>query len=302
MLSRTRQVQYLVAVAEEGQITRAAKRLSVAQPALSQAIAQLEVELGVKLVDRHARGVQLTRDGAAFLLKARRALVAEADAIHTAETLARESRAELSIGFAGAPPSLTAPELFAALSADYPAARLTFRDLPFPHGATYTWMADVDVAIAHRPAAEDAVNVMPIRTEPRAVLASGEHALSSQPEARLADVLDDTFIRYHPTVQADWAAFHALDDHRGCAPVRMTDHCVRTPLEMLGAVSSSRAIAVVPYADARLAQRAASALMAVPILDADPASICLVWRKDSHHPLIPALVASARTLDGADGA
>jgi DNA-binding transcriptional LysR family regulator len=302
MLSRTRQVQYLIAVAEEGQITRAAKRLSVAQPALSQAIAHLEAELGVRLVDRHVRGARLTREGAAFLLKARRALAAEADAIHTAETLVRESKAELFIGFAGAPPSITAPKLFESLSADYPAARLTFRDLPFPRGATYSWMADVDVAIAHRPAAEDAVNVMPIRTEPRAVLASGGHALSHQSELRLADVLQDTFIRYHPTVQPDWAAFHGLDDHRGCAPTRMTDHCVRTPLEMLGAISASTAIAVVPYADAKLVQRAVSTLMAAPIRDADPASICLVWRKQSHHPLIPALVASARDLDELDGA
>jgi DNA-binding transcriptional LysR family regulator len=301
VLSRTRQVQYLVAVAEEGQITRAAKRLSVAQPALSQAISQLETELGVQLVDRHARGVRLTRDGAAFLLKARRALAAEADAIQTAETLARESRAELLVGFAGAPPSITAPRLFQEMSAHHPTARLIFRDLPFPHGATHTWMGDVDVAIAHRPAPEDAVNVMSIRTEPRAVLASSEHPLHSRADVRLDDVLDDTFIGYHPTVQPGWAAFHGLDDHRGSSPARITDHRVLTPLEMLGAVSTSHAIAAVPYADARLAQRAVGTLMAVPICDADPASICLVWRRNSHHPLIPALLASARKLEGVDG-
>ncbi|MHB8234553.1 MAG: LysR family transcriptional regulator [Solirubrobacteraceae bacterium] len=303
MLSRTRQVQYLVAVAEEGQMTAAAKRLGVAQPALSQAITQLENELAVKLVERHARGVRLTRDGAAFLLRARRALAAEADAIQTAGTLARESRTELLVGFAGAPPPLTAPELFEALSSEHPQARFTFRDLPFPCGPTHAWLSEVDVGIAHRPAAEDVVCVQPIRTELRAVIASSGHALSSQAHLEVAEVLNQTFIRYHPGVQADWAAFHYLDDHRGSAASHLTEHHIRTPLEMLGALSTSQGIAVAPYADATLAERAVSGLRAIPIRDADPASICLVWRRKHQHRLVSDIASSARALAGnGDGA
>ena len=52
MLSRASQLQYFIAVAEEGQITRAARRLKLAQPVLSQAIAQLESEVGVELLKR----------------------------------------------------------------------------------------------------------------------------------------------------------------------------------------------------------------------------------------------------------
>jgi DNA-binding transcriptional LysR family regulator len=57
---------YYVTVAEAGQITRAARRLHVAQPALSRAITQLESDLGFKLLERHARGVTLTPAGEAF--------------------------------------------------------------------------------------------------------------------------------------------------------------------------------------------------------------------------------------------
>ena len=80
-----RQLRYFVMVAEEGQITRAASRLHVAQPALSQAIAQLEARLGVALFVRHARGMTLTPAGEAYLEAARTAVTAVADADRAAQ-------------------------------------------------------------------------------------------------------------------------------------------------------------------------------------------------------------------------
>src|SRR5437899_1980836 len=93
------QLLYFVTVAEEGQLTRAAKRLHLAQPALSQAISQLEGELGVELFERHARGVNLTHAGEVFLEKARIALAAGEEAAATARALARSERGAIEIGF-----------------------------------------------------------------------------------------------------------------------------------------------------------------------------------------------------------
>jgi len=70
---RRQHLLYFVTVAEVGNVTQAAEELHIAQPTLSQAIALLESDLGFPLLERHARGVKLTPEGEAFLVKARAA-------------------------------------------------------------------------------------------------------------------------------------------------------------------------------------------------------------------------------------
>ena len=110
------QLRYFVAVAEEGQITRAARKLHLAQPALSQAIAQLEADLDVELFARHPRGVTLTPAGEAMLEKARAVLAAEAETAQTALALRRAADSAISVGFIGPPPAIGHPQLFTAFS------------------------------------------------------------------------------------------------------------------------------------------------------------------------------------------
>src|SRR5438045_750370 len=131
-MAKLRQLRYFVAVAEEGQITRAATSLHVAQPALSQAIAQLETRLGVALFARHARGMTLTPAGEAYLEAVRNALAAVADADRAAQAHSRVDSDRLDWGFIGVPPIAQAPELFSAFIAAHPDAQLSFKELSFP--------------------------------------------------------------------------------------------------------------------------------------------------------------------------
>lgn len=95
-----RHLRYFVAIAEAQSFTRAAERLWVAQPGLSTQIRRLELELGVRLFDRHARGVELTPAGALFLERARLALAAADAAGATGRDLVSGVVGEVRLGVA----------------------------------------------------------------------------------------------------------------------------------------------------------------------------------------------------------
>ena len=87
------QIHYFVAVAEEGNIGRAARRLHISQPPLSRALKSLEVELGTELFERTIRGVRLLPPGEVFLRHARAVLRELESAVLAVEQASSEARA-----------------------------------------------------------------------------------------------------------------------------------------------------------------------------------------------------------------
>lgn len=292
MSFKTDQLRYFVTVAEEGQITRAAQKLYIAQPALSQAISQLEGELGLRLLERHPRGVRLTAAGETFLEKARAVVATEHDVELTAKALARAARGVLEIGFVGPPPTLLAPEMFDRFAAAHPEVEIAFRELPFPRGPTRRWLEGIDVALCHTPEAAAGVELHPVRVEPRAAVLPASHPLAGLDEVRVEQLLDQRFISYHPTVQLEWAGFHSLDDHRGRPPRELTEDGVATSLEMLGRLTATDAVTLLPAADARLVAGVLQGVVAIELSDAAPATVSLVWDSSRPHPLLGELIAS----------
>jgi len=96
-----RHFRYFIAVAEESSLGRAAHRLHVSQPALSQQISDLEEELGLKLFTRNSRGVELTEAGRPFLIAGRRVLLGANQAAEQAQEAAKGERGRLVIGSLG---------------------------------------------------------------------------------------------------------------------------------------------------------------------------------------------------------
>jgi DNA-binding transcriptional LysR family regulator len=297
-LTSLRQLRYFVTVAEEGHITRAARTLQVAQPSLSQAIVQLESQLGVELLVRHARGVSLTPAGATLFVKARAALEAAEDADLTGHALARAADGALEWGFIGTPPVMDAPELFRAFSAAHPDVIVTFRELSSPQGSTSAWLQDVDVGLCQAPTPHPDVNMKTLREEPRVVLLSETHALARRDQLGVADVVDETFCGTDPSLEPVRAGFWRLDDHRG-GPGRVTADRTKNAQEWIAIIMTGRAIMTAPATTAQRFLSGMPGIATVPLSDAYPSTLELVWHRHAQNGHVQALVEMAASV--ADG-
>jgi DNA-binding transcriptional LysR family regulator len=289
-------LSYFVAVAEEGQISRAAMKLHIAQPALSHAIAILESELGVQLLERHPRGVTLTAAGEVFLEKARTALATAEDAVLMAQSLARAAEGTIVFGYLGLPPAYTNQDLIAGFTEAHPDIELSLRELTFPSLPTASWLREVDVAICTTPAPDPNVRFQPLRAEPRVVLAPNDHPLAHRRELAVADVLDETFLGFDPSIDPVWAGFWSLDDHRGRPPARLISDHVNSPQQRFATLAAGRGIATAPACHAAAIANALPNIVAIPLNDAEPGTLTLLSRIDRHNPLVETLFTTAREV------
>jgi DNA-binding transcriptional LysR family regulator len=291
---RRGQLRCFVAVADAGQVTSAARKLFMTQPAVSQAIAQLESELGFKVFHRSGRGVTLTPAGEQFYEPARRAVEADSAAALVAESLARASEGTIMFGFLGSAPALDSPDAVAAFAQAYPNIELRFQELQFPSSPTSSWLSEVDVAACHMPRSEPGVWAHTLRMEARVVIAPSGHRLAAREGLSVADLIDETFIGLHPSVEPCWAGFWSLDDERGGPPRRVTADRAINPQEVLASLTVREAITTVPASVGKLMASFSDQLAAIPLLDAKPSTIALVGSKDRHNPLVETLVEFAR--------
>jgi DNA-binding transcriptional LysR family regulator len=286
-----RQLLYFVTVAETGQFTDAARRLQVAQPTISQALAQLEARLGVGLLERHTRGVRLTEAGRVFLEKAKAAVDAADEAAKAAQAFERRQSRTLAVGFEWQPLSNWG-RMFQRLWEQHPGTQLQWEPLDFPR-AGRSPIEGVDVALLLAPTPHPDLTALVLQRDSRVVMMAPSHPLAARRELTMADVLDETWPGCHPSMDPRWRGFWSLDEERG-GPARTTEDRVASAAEGIAVVTSGRAIITTP------ASMAASfphpGLVAVPLVDAPPANLALVWRTEHDHPLVDALVAMARTV------
>lgn len=193
-----RHLKYFLAVAQELHFTRAAERLGIAQPPLSQQIQQLERELGVTLLLRGRRGVELTDAGLAFREEATRVLSAAERAIETARRVGNSQIDKLTIGFTvSASIHPFVPRVIQACRARFPKVEIILLQRTTNELVAAIRDEQVDVAFIRAPAPEaPGVQVETLLHEPLvAVLPSG-HRLASHKAISLKELNGEPFIFY----------------------------------------------------------------------------------------------------------
>ncbi|MCR6032829.1 LysR family transcriptional regulator [Nocardioides sp. zg-579] len=184
-----RQLRSFVAVAEEKHFGRAAERLHIAQPPLSQQVRRLEAELGVELLVRTTRRVDLTPAGAAYLQRARAILAAVDDAAHEARRAAAGVVGHLTIGCVGSVTYSLLPALARRLSEDLPGVDVSFRGemLAAPQVEALREGA-IDLALLRPPVTDGSLVATPLRRDRLVVAVPEDHPLAARRRLRVADL------------------------------------------------------------------------------------------------------------------
>ncbi|MCG7325593.1 MULTISPECIES: LysR family transcriptional regulator [Achromobacter] len=216
-----RHLRYFTAVAEELHFTRAAARLGIGQPPLSQQIQQLEREIGTPLFLRLPRGIALTEAGAQFLEDAR-AILASADrAIDMARRLGRGERGAITVGFTASAvfhPYL--PRAIRAYRDRYPDVRITLTESNTISLLRGLRAGEVDVAFVRPPYVLDAeFESERVLDEPMLIALPPGHPLSRKRAVPIAELADEDFVLYPRPIGAGlYDAIQSACQRAGFAP------------------------------------------------------------------------------------
>jgi DNA-binding transcriptional LysR family regulator len=195
-----RQLEYVVAVAEEGSFTRAAQRCHVAQSALSHQVARLESELGTRLFVRTSRSVRLSEAGHTLLPHAHRVLSDMADARAALDGLAGTVRGRLRVGMTQtASRALDLITVIGEVHRRYPEIRLAATTGPGPELIEAVQDGRLDIALAARTQPENLPDLAfrpLITSEPLVAIVPLNHPLARRKRVRLADLADCGFVEF----------------------------------------------------------------------------------------------------------
>lgn len=287
-----RLVRYWVAVAEEGNITRAAERLHISQPALSAAIKQLEAQLGVALLDRSDRVLRVTPAGE-LLMREGRGLLREADRVADAvRTHDRSAVGRLRIGLSPTTRYGLGPKLLGACAERAPGVMLYPQE-----DATGALVREVragrlDLAVLFCAAAElEGVVVEPLLSEPAVVHLQDDHPLAERASVALEELAGETFLVAESAESGGFTArVLELCRARGFEPAVRPD-----PYPDLGLQAVREGLGVVVYVRTAFpADMPGSAF--VPVAPAASFPFSLGWRDARRSGALDAVLRVAREV------
>jgi DNA-binding transcriptional LysR family regulator len=241
-----RRLRYFVAVAEELHFRRAAAKLHLAQPALSQQVKKLELELGVDLLHRTKRDVSLTPPGEVLLVEARRILRQADDAARAVREAQDGTTGRLRIGhLADALPALV-PRAIVRFSTLHPQIRVSLETLDARRAVDDVRSGRLDVAVVGLPAATSGLTVSQIGTEEVVAALAERHLLSGRSQISLSALSDvPVLVLPRETNPAFYDGLTAACREAGVAPLVVETHESRVEHVLLS-VASGAGVALLP--------------------------------------------------------
>jgi DNA-binding transcriptional LysR family regulator len=273
-----RQIRFFVAVAEDRHFGRAAERMYIAQPALSQHIRRLERELDVRLLDRSGRHVRLTPAGDAFLDGARR-LLSQADEVARLARLADEGETgTVAVGVDLTAAAGLLPGVLRRWSARRPAVRPVLTAGRRPELLDRLRRRELDLAVLDGPVTDAAFATEVLVEHDAVVLVPATHRLADEPQVGVAQLRDEDLVLVDRTVAP---GVHdrtiALCDAAGFSPRVGLE--VQEPDLVPLAVASGAGVAVV--GSNHVADQSCAGVVSRPLAGTEPLTSALVaWIDD----------------------
>lgn len=282
-----RHLRYFSAVADTCHFGRAADRLHVAQPALSQAVRQLEAELDVTLFNRTTRQVSLTPAGEFLQAEADRILGALDASIRGVRRISAGRHGLLRLGLTGTASFSHLPAIARVVKRELPGVALEISaDLLTPAQCERLRAGTLDLGVLRPPAAGDDITLRPLDVEPLVLAVPADHRLAAEPVVAMTDLRSEPFVAYSARDSAVNEA--VLRSCRAAGFVPHREHEAPGTAVLLALVAAGLGIAVVP---ASVRALPLDGVVFRDLLDAGSVELALAHRTDEENPVVEAVIA-----------
>ncbi len=270
----TRLLRSFAAVAAEGNLTRAAERLFVYQPALTKQIKQLESQLGVLLFTRSRAGMALTAAGQVLAGSTPAVLAGWDQALRETKAAASRAARVLRVGFMSSAANEATQQIIAAFTRRRPGWRVDMQQAAWSDPTAGLVSGDADVALLRLPfPGQDDMRIEVLLTEPRWVALPATHPLAAREQISFDQLWDEPFVA--APAETGWRRDYWLaTSERQGHPVRIgvvTDQ----PDALLTAIANAYGIALTPESAARYYAR--PGITYRPVTGVSPSQVGVAW-------------------------
>ena len=288
-----RHLRYFAAVAETCHFGQAAAQLHIAQPALSQAIRQLESELDVTLFTRTTRQVSLTPAGEFLRTEAARVLAAVDDSVRGVRRIGAGRHGLVRLGLTGTASFSHLPGIARVVKRELPEVALEIHaDLLTPAQCERLQSGALDLGVLRPPATSEGLTLRTLEVEPLALAIPVDHRLAVEPVVALADLRTEPFVAYSARDSAVNEAVLRSCREAGFVPRR--EHEAPSTAVLLALVAAGLGVAVLP---ASVRALPLEGVVFRDLLDAGSVELSLAYRTDDDNPVVDAVIEILEAAD-----